>query len=84
MTLAELRAVAEAATPGDKSLPRSYGKWGTAWRDQVLAEFQRAFDPPTVLALLDVVEAAQEFPFKASGRVGDATRAALARLEAME
>jgi hypothetical protein len=79
VTLAELRAIAEAATPGP---------WGFS-DDWVIspeaADFIDACSPTTVLSLLDVAEAARQHldPSDIQHR-HDGLREALDRLEEME
>jgi hypothetical protein len=71
MTLDKLRAIAEAATPGpwtkvERLMPRGGTALHVVDREDIIvanakpgnAAFIATFSPPTVLALMDVVEAA--------------------------
>jgi hypothetical protein len=103
---AELRKIAEAATPGPwyevvndmigglavSPNNKPCSQLDTRNGEGTVADLLNAdadathiatFDPPTILALLDVVEAARTIPLAALGRCGESTIAALARLEAL-
>ena len=57
MTTAEMRKIAEALA--GRPVAETWGRHGPRWKEVAAEKFIATFDPPTILALLDVVEAAE-------------------------